>query len=234
MGIVVNIHDVKTNKADWEGKCKLTAIFKRQEELMVKYHEIEKKNGLLQTEDCPVSLHDKFGQARLKDFAWRVTEELGEALDALEKHKSDGHDIDHCYEELADALHFLAEFSILAGIGPRKIRASLELVDNWAVIEDTDHLEGIFELVEVIFDRDTHHWVAEFVMEMGMACNCFKNKPWKQTHMVTDEDEFLYHLAQAWLMFITICKSVDLGPEELTAFYFGKSEVNRFRQRSNY
>ena len=47
---------------------KLEAIFNRQEELMSKYHDIEKRSGLLQTEDCPVNLDDKRGQARIKDF----------------------------------------------------------------------------------------------------------------------------------------------------------------------
>ena len=60
----------------------LKAIFDRQKSLMGKYHDIELKSGLLQTEDCPVNLDDKRGQARIKDFSWRVTEELGEALDA--------------------------------------------------------------------------------------------------------------------------------------------------------
>ena len=61
---------------------KLQAIFTRQKSLMDKYHDIELRSGLLQTEDCPVNLDDKRGQARIKDFSWRVTEERGEALDA--------------------------------------------------------------------------------------------------------------------------------------------------------
>ena len=64
-------------------KESLKAIFERQRELMEKYHDIELKSGLLQTEDCPVNLDDKRGQARIKDFSWRITEEVGEALDAI-------------------------------------------------------------------------------------------------------------------------------------------------------
>ena len=47
---------------------KLVAIFNRQKELMEKYHDIEARSGLMQTEDCPVNLNDKRGQARIKDF----------------------------------------------------------------------------------------------------------------------------------------------------------------------
>ena len=38
---------------------KLNAIFSRQKELMTKYHDIEARSGLMQTEDCPVNLDDK-------------------------------------------------------------------------------------------------------------------------------------------------------------------------------
>lgn len=104
---------------------KLEAIFARQQELMNKYHDIEERSGLLQTSDCPVNLDDKRGQARLKDFSWRVTEELGEALDAR-------HDEAHFKEELVDGLHFLTELSILAGTDPHK------LVENAAKKAFTD------------------------------------------------------------------------------------------------
>ena len=78
----MNITHAKKGNIEGEG---LKNIFKRQKELMEKYHDIELKSGLLQTEDCPVNLDDKRGQARIKDFAWRITEEIGEALDALDK-----------------------------------------------------------------------------------------------------------------------------------------------------
>ena len=69
----------------------LNVIFNRQKELMEKYHWIEKKSGLLQTELFPLDLNDVRSQARIKDFAWRITEEIGEALDAIHhQDKEDG------------------------------------------------------------------------------------------------------------------------------------------------
>lgn len=59
----------------------------------------------MQTEDCPVNLDDKRGQARIKDFSWRITEEIGEALDAMENESA----LLHFHEELVDGLHFLTE-----------------------------------------------------------------------------------------------------------------------------
>ena len=220
---MVNIRDVKINPDDWKGD-KLEAIFNRQKELMEKYHEIEKDNGLLQTEDVPVNLHDRHGQARLKDFAWRVTEELGEALDAWAHREENG--TDHAHEEIADALHFLTEFSILADFC-----VPSELKRNGV---SKDKLEYIFLELPIMDGQELPFWVGEFVRALGMTCNCFKNKPWKKSHMLTDTVEFYRWLWDAWKMFAAICMGAGLSPEKLTEFYFGKAEVNAFRVRSNY
>ena len=118
----MNIKDVETpvNMGDM-----LCSIFRRQMELMKKYHPIEKSNGLLITEDVPVDLDDKLGQQRLKDFAWRVTEELGEAMNCLKnkpwKQTHMETDKEHFYEEIADAFHFFIELCIIAGLDAEKL-----------------------------------------------------------------------------------------------------------------
>lgn len=149
---------------------KLEAIFKRQSELMFKYHDIEKRSGLLQTEDCPVNLDDKRGQARIKDFAWRVTEEVGEALDAYRSR-----DGEHFHEELIDGLHFLTELSILAGITPKEIVQNL--VDSIPTLptdaaKDKDCLDSIYELAQIQIYLDGA--ITAFVESIGMMCNCLK------------------------------------------------------------
>lgn len=137
----MNVKDSEEEKVTGD---KLDAIFSRQRELMEKYHHIEKENGLLQTDDCPVNLDDAKGQARLKDFAWRVTEEIGEAM------------------------------------------------------------------------------------------NCLKNKPWKQTQMETDIVHYKEEMADAFHFFIELCILSGFDSESLTDMYLKKSQVNKFRQRSNY
>lgn len=199
---------------------KLVAIFERQKELMNKYHDIEKRSGLLQTEDCPVNLNDKRGQARIKDFAWRVMEEVGEAIDAID-------DFEHHVEELIDGLHFLTELTILTGYTPGDIvwdnpngnDLLLTLYNNNAY-HDTGNC--IFELL-----------VTDLVRDLGMMCNCLKNKPWKQTSMLTDVNEFLHKLRLVWADYFSIL-SLSLSPQAIVEIYFKKSQVNKFRQRSNY
>lgn len=203
----------------------LKAIFDRQKSLMGKYHDIELKSGLLQTEDCPVNLDDKRGQARIKDFSWRVTEELGEALDARTNK-------DHYQEELIDGLHFLTELTILAGKDYNTI-----LPIN-APAYDEDHLKDLVENANEVISRKLNDtldfWVSRFIEQLAMMCNCLKNKPWKQSMMKTDLEAFYNRLAEAWVCYITILIISGMGAEDIAHVYLKKSQVNQFRQRSNY
>ena len=203
----------------------LAAIFNRQKELMAKYHHIEARSGLLQTEDCPVNLDDRRGQARIKDFSWRVMEELGEALDAKSH-------TDHYQEELIDGLHFLTELTILAGRNY-----------NTIIPEDLpkfhpDHLEDLYETALTHIDGPVHtdlnYWVAQFVEQLAMMCNCLKNKPWKQSMMKTDREAFYGRLTNVWVCYMAILAMAGMKPADIADTYLRKSQVNQFRQRSNY
>ncbi len=125
----MNIRDVEfvknlqTNEGEEEDM--LSQIFRRQMDLMEKYHKIEASNGCLITPDVPVDLHSHLGQHRLKDFAWRITEELGEAMNCLKckpwKVTPMATDVQHYKEEIADAFHFFVELCILSGISPQEL-----------------------------------------------------------------------------------------------------------------
>ncbi len=212
-------HAIKENvKGD-----KLIAIFNRQRELMDKYHDIEKRSGLLQTEDCPINLDDKRGQARIKDFSWRVTEEIGEALDSLfhEDNKL------HYQEELIDGLHFLTELTILSGLDETKIYEG----------EEGKYLENLVHYHEnwfILRETNLQNLVTEFICHLGMMCNTLKNKPWKQSHMRTDKNNFYNLLKEVWKDYIGILVYSGMDAEMITDIYLKKSQVNKFRQRSNY
>lgn len=202
----------------------LKAIFDRQKSLMDKYHDIEAKSGLLQTPDCPVNLDDKRGQARIKDFSWRVTEELGEALDARNQN-------DHYQEELIDGLHFLTELTILAG---KDYDTLMDGVSPYCpdrlcqLVEDAQDLMLYYESDRLDF------WVTHFIEDIGMMCNCLKNKPWKQSMMKTDREAFYVKLNDTWCSYITILVVSGMTAEDIANTYLKKSQVNQFRQRSNY
>lgn len=210
----MNITHAKKEKTNKES---LRAIFDRQKELMEKYHDIEFKSGLMQTEDCPVNLDDKRGQARIKDFAWRITEEIGEALDAIENESGESALL-HFHEELVDGLHFLTEMTILTGYDLPEYTTLKDLIE-----------EGSYRDCYSLNDL-----VSDHVCYLGMMCNCLKNKPWKQSMMRTNKENFYKHLKLVWSNYIAILTSQDLTEEEITDLYLRKSQVNQFRVRSNY
>lgn len=204
-------------KKETTNKESLRAIFDRQKELMEKYHHIEFKSGLMQTEDCPVNLDDKRGQARIKDFSWRITEEVGEALDAITNESGESALL-HFHEELVDGLHFLTEMTILTGYDLPEYTTLKDLIE-----------EGSYRDCYTLNDL-----VSDHVCYLGMMCNCLKNKPWKQSMMKTNKENFYKHLKLVWSNYIAILTSQDLTEEEITDLYLRKSQVNQFRVRSNY
>ena len=203
---------------------KLQAIFTRQKSLMDKYHDIELKSGLMQTEDCPINLDDKRGQARIKDFSWRVTEELGEALDAKATK-------DHYQEELIDGLHFLTELTILAG------KDYHNLLPEGTALYSKDRLEDLVENAKECISQNgdnLNYWVSKFIENLGMMCNCLKNKPWKQSMMKTDRNVFYGRLAEVWVLYITLLVVSGMDADSIVTTYLKKSQVNKFRIRSAY
>lgn len=211
----MNVKDVES--PIWEGETdRLELIFKRQRELMEKYHPIELGKGLLHDPDIPVNINHHNGQAVLKDFAWRITEELAEAGEAF-FHLDD----EHTKEELADAFHFLVELAILSDV-------------EWSdILEDfvRDRLESLFERSG---KEEFGIAVYNVLLSLGKAMNCLKNKPWKQSQILTDEEKYKENIVGAFYNIAVVCKSAGMDADQLFSFYFRKSEVNKFRQRSQY
>lgn len=122
----------------------LKMIFERQKALMDKYDPIESKNLGYQIPTGVLDIDNSQHQQRLKDFAWRITEEIGEAM------------------------------------------------------------------------------------------NCLKNKPWKSSHMKTDEVHYLEELVDAFHFMVELLIHSGFTAESLAAMYMDKNDVNLFRIRSNY
>jgi hypothetical protein len=207
---------------------RLEAIFTRQHELAEKYTPIEVASGLRHSPDVPVDLDSPKGQAQLKDYAWRVVEEIGEALDA----RVDANFI-HEAEEVVDALHFLCEFTIIAGCGVDDLHRLMST--HYGAPERTykDRLELMYLCSR---QRKTVPVGANGVIrELGMTCNTLKCKPWKQSHQLTDKEEFHRRLIRTWVEFLVYAGEVFSGDfDELVNVYLKKSQVNSFRIRSNY
>lgn len=226
----MNIQDVAHQNVQGD---RLIAIFNRQRELITKYQQIENMP------EFPFNPHSRVGQKFFKDFAWRMTEELAEALEAYEEYCSTDNEqhLDHFKEEVIDALHFLVENLILIGITPEEVADK----DRDMYREDYDMLANAFELNSIVLGLETeisqlsiYDVSMEVIVKLGLAMNCLKNKPWKQTEILTDVPKFHDLMKQTFQAFIQLCIYAGINDEDMTDLYFRKSEVNKFRQRSNY
>lgn len=96
------------------------------------------------------------------------------------------------------------------------------------------------------FPVDLHNGHAQILVKDGMervieelmeAANTLKNKPWKQTHVLTDITHFDEELMDALHFFLRLFL-IRYGPRDAAKavyrMYFKKSEVNKFRQESKY
>jgi len=223
----MNVDDVKS--LDIEVDDRLVFIFNKQRSLMHKYEGIEASNGLLQTDKVPVDINNNKGQSRLKDFAWRVTEELMESLEAFRIHP----ELElHYKEEIADAFHFLVELAILSDIEP------VHMIPNEDSPADIgmDILGRMFNipLFETEKSMSFEESMVEVILTIGQAMNLLKNKPWKQTHMMTDVPRYRDFIIKTFHNFANMCMYADMDADDLFDLYFRKSEVNKFRQESNY
>ena len=105
----MNVTDIKGDIKVPETRAALWAeIFSKQRQLIDQYSGVEGMGNLLETTDT--NLNTANGQKWIKDFAWRTTEELAEAWEAIMDE-----DKEHIGDEFADALHFLTELTIIAG-----------------------------------------------------------------------------------------------------------------------
>lgn len=185
----------------------LEEVFEKQLGVMKKYADIE---GM---PEWPMNVNTREGQKWFKDFLWRTTEEIAESYEAY----LDGHET-HTIEELADALHFFTELLILAGFDAAWARTQLSRIELSTWTPETDVDQAYLK---------AHFW-------LGMVGNTLKNKPWKQTEMLTDEKKFEQMLSNSFCALISAFYVHGANDNVIHSFYTRKNEVNKFRQRSNY
>jgi hypothetical protein len=237
----MNVNDVSTKDIEIPTDDQvLPAIFGHQYELYLKYKDIERKNGFykpdfeldttLGVRKAVPNIDDAHYQHWLKDMFWRVTEEIAEAFEPVAKYTMIPQDwaskwdkdpnIQHFYEEIADATHFFVE-------------ASLPLIEP--AMAELNFKTGIDSFIENYGYTPSMKLKAfEFISAMGLAANCLKNKPWKTTQMPTDLGRLNYCVDKAWITFGAFIKSISCTHASLYTLYFKKNQVNQFRQRSNY
>lgn len=184
----------------------LDDVFAKQLSVTRKYAEIE---GM---PDFPMNVNTRVGQKWFKDFLWRTTEEIAESYEACLVD-----DEVHTIEELADALHFFTELCIIAGFDSKWAAAQLE--NSTRMSADKENI--------MLAYLNAHYW-------LGMVGNTLKNKPWKQTEMLTDEVKFEKMLSNSFKALIDVFTVNGADFETIHSYYTRKNQVNQFRQKSKY
>ena len=161
---IQDAEDLKDVTEPW-----LDFLLARQSELIEKYKKIE---GM---PDPPMDIDTKETQIWVKDFLWRVTEELMEAYECRD-------DYDHYTEELSDALHFYLEIFILIDHRPKFDDEML----NSMIFSTASHDETLREGKNIAIMT----CMFNVVYHLGMVGNFLRNKKWKQTQVFVDRDRF--------------------------------------------
>lgn len=69
---------------------------------------------------------------------------------------------------------------------------------------------------------------------LQIARNTLKNKPWKQTHMLTDLEQYEQNLKKVTYSLFTFFYFAGFTKESLFHIYYKKNKVNQFRIESKY
>jgi hypothetical protein len=195
----------------------LDSIFTKQRSLIERYRMMES------LPEPPISLHTRHGQAVLKDFAWRVTEELAEAFDRLMGQGDADIQMHECKEELADANHFFVELLIFAGVTPGMV-TRITGDDGWPKHRAPGGLD--FEQLEAKF------WLVTW--KLGCAMNLLRNRPWKRTNEPTDEGKFRHYIIHAYTEFCTLWGELGGTLPSFYDYYFAKHNINKERISNGY
>lgn len=69
---------------------------------------------------------------------------------------------------------------------------------------------------------------------INIARNCLKNKPWKQSGVMTDETLYQSKVVEAFVHMMGYFALIGMGSKDIYYLYFKKNHVNQFRIKSNY
>jgi dimeric dUTPase (all-alpha-NTP-PPase superfamily) len=69
---------------------------------------------------------------------------------------------------------------------------------------------------------------------LQISRNALKNKPWKQTQMLTDKNIFKNYLCATFLDFCALFRFLGMTEESVMTIYFKKNRINLFRIKSKY
>lgn len=134
-------------------------------------------------------------------------------------------------DPLKTAMAFAKQVNALKFLTPKLWETSFKVIPD-------DKVKDEFLRGGRVIDPDYHMQMEvmmwKVVYHLNISRNFLKNKPWKQSHMVTDSARFHMEIMEAWLAFFNLMDFLGMTPDSLFLIYFKKNKVNAFRIQSKY
>lgn len=184
-------------------------VFKRQGEINEQFE----PGYFEKAENFDISYHQD--QEFFKHYCWCITEELMEAIEAVELEEPT-----HIKEEVIDALNFTIQLYGLYGWGFDKLEEETRLAMETPIKPSVDTMNNC---------------ILNAVYAIGMAANCLKNRQWRESQYLVDLYVFEPRLRKIWYEMLLVCKSIGLeNDEDIRRLWDLKYQVNKFRIESKY
>lgn len=145
-------------------------------------------------------------QEEFKMICWRITEELCEALEAI-----DNNEETHVIEELLDGFNFLIELITLYGFKVEDLDFSFKRESN---------VNSYYDILDII-------------KILGLTANCLKNRKWRQSQYLVDLKVFEARFKLVFNKYLNLLRKY-LSDDEIIEKWSLKYQVNLFRLNTNY
>jgi NTP pyrophosphatase (non-canonical NTP hydrolase) len=209
-------------------KDRLQEIFDRKTDFVRSLEPIYRSNGFLEVLNWPFNINDRHAQEQFRLLAWRVNEEVYEALKEWEKGSEC--DPEEYREEVADVMHFLVELALFCGITTVEFATGGEK----ELESEEDYLSISFKRVQFYRNRmeGREAW-GMFLTALAELMMCFRQRPWRTDERPTDFGKLQFHFGVLWLAFCAACIATGIGAATLYSHYHAKSVINEERRDSN-
>lgn len=120
---------------------------------------------------------------------------------------------------------------------------SIDLLEKYKITHDEKGIDlryltmsSLITTSGVSIDYPGVLWGITYVL--NLARNCLKNKPWKQSGVITDENNFRSMIIEAFVAMMVLFRNMLRDKlewyDDLYWLYFKKNQVNHFRIKSKY
>ena len=202
----------------------LWEIFDAQEKLLRSLAPIYEHNGFDIKNGFPFHLDQRHSQEEFRLLAWRISEEVYEALEEIDKG-----DTELYREEVADVLHFFAELAIVCGVSSVEVATGGDA--NLLLPDGGDYLAASFDRVNMYPLRlSAQQAWGLFLTSLAHLMMEFRNRPWRTDFRPSDPARIKHFLGVTWFSFVTACSVTGMNSRLLHHHYFLKQQTNQKRK----